>query len=181
MLDGKWSCNFFFFFFFCECVWGNSNKPRWLRWYCLDAAYRITETYLCYANCWERDSDKETKDRTNDRYYNKPHAFVRLPDGTVSKRADREREREKKRFASELRIGGKKLVVMNWKGWMACKPACKYWKFGHCLEQRGKVWKTETWERRLLRIAQRGEHNAGDSWSVMETNEIAHLEDGWMD
>jgi len=59
--------------------------------------------YLCYANCWERDSDKETKDRTNDRYYNKPHAFVRFPDGTVSKGA--KMEGEKKRYASQQRIG----------------------------------------------------------------------------
>lgn len=48
--------------------------------------------YLCYANCWERDSDKETKDRTNDGYYNKPHAFIRLPDGTVSKGAKMEKK-----------------------------------------------------------------------------------------
>lgn len=109
-------------------------------------------TYFCYVNCRERDSDKESKDRTNDRYYNEPHVFVRLrPDGTVSKKiciTDIYEWIARDGWRANLRASTGSLAIA--------------WNSGPA----GKVGKSETCERRLLRIARR-EHNS-DGYLVLK-------------
>jgi hypothetical protein len=72
-LAGKWS-------------WQISNRHK----YILTVSGNITVTltslswYLCYADRREWNSNEKAKDGSNNRYHNKPHAFVWKPKDTAS-------------------------------------------------------------------------------------------------